>query len=74
MQDFRQDRRHALLTELAARMNRVRGNKNLFHVGRLDADMVRTAERFAEIDATPGALLPDLPPDEIARLVNLGPQ
>ena len=74
MQDFRQDRRHALLTELAARLNRVRGNMTDAEFAQLLADMVRTAERFAEIDATPGALLPDLPPDEIARLVNLGPQ
>ena len=69
-----EDHRRAILTAMTAmtaRLSRVRGNMTDAEFGQLLANMSRTAERFAEIDAKPGALGPDMPPDEIYRLLNL---
>lgn len=72
MQYEREDRRHALMATIAARLARVRGQMTDAEFGQLLADVVRTAERFAEIDAKPGGrLTPNVPPDEIRRLLDL---
>lgn len=56
MQDQRDDRQP--MTTMAARLARVRGQMTDEEFGRLLADIGRTAERFTEIDAAPGATLP----------------
>lgn len=71
MQDPMKDSRQKLRAALAARLERVRGAMTDAEFGQLLADMVIVAERFAEIDAKPGAHRADMPPDEIRRLLNL---
>ena len=65
------ERRRRILSALAARLSRVRGNMTDAEFGQLLADMVEMAERFAEIDAKPNASAPAMPPDEIARLLSI---
>lgn len=63
--------RRQLMVALAARLTCVRGNLTDTQFGQLLADMVRTVERFAEIDAKPGAHGPAMPPEEIRGLLDI---
>ena len=72
MGDKQDERRGQLMVTIAARLAKVRGQMTDAEFGRLLAEVVRTAERFAEIDAKPvGRLTPTVPPDEIRRLLDL---
>ena len=69
--DDHDQRRQRLYATMAARLERVRGGLTDAQFAQLLAEMVRTAERFAEIEAKPGRLRPDMSPDEIRRLIEL---
>ena len=72
MQDRIAERRQ-LMAALAARLTRVRRNMTEAEFGQLLADMVKVTERFAEIDAKPGSLGPDMSLEDIRRLLDLPP-
>ena len=55
MSDAWAERRNTLRAQIAARLRRVRGAMTDADFARLVDDVVRSAERFAEIDAGPGA-------------------
>ncbi len=71
--DDHDQRRQWLYAIMAARLQRVRGGLTDAQFAQLLADMVRTAERFAEIEAKPGRLRPDVSPDAIRPLIDLAP-
>jgi hypothetical protein len=74
MQDRTDDqRRRALASVVATRLERVRGGMTDAEFGQLIADMVRVYERFAEIEMGRDALA-NLPtdPDEIRRVLGIG--
>ena len=62
MRERRDDRRRELRAELVDRLSRVRGQMTDAEFEGLVADVERTAERFAEIDARPYRVWPDAPP------------
>ena len=68
------ERRRELMAALTERLAKVRGGMTDAEFARLLADMVRTIERFAAIDARPTALLPDMHPDKTRLLIDLGPE
>lgn len=68
-----ESRRKALLEALAERFAPVRGQMTDAEFATMLARMVRTAERFAEIDARPEGHVPDMSPDEIRRGLNPDP-
>ena len=72
--DDHDQRRQQLYATMAARLQRVRGSLTDAQFGQLLADMVRTAERFVEIEAKPASLRPDMPPAEIRRLIDSKPR
>jgi hypothetical protein len=55
MSDAWAERRNTLRAQIAARLQRVRGAMSDADFAHLVDDVVRTAERFAEIDAGTGA-------------------
>ena len=55
MSDPQAERRKNIRAQIAARLQRVRGAMTDADFARLVDDVVRTAARFAEIDAGPGA-------------------
>jgi len=71
MQDAADDRLRKLTAALTARMSRVRGEMTDAEFAQLLTDMVRTAERFAEIDDMPSSMAPDMPPDQIRQLLDI---
>lgn len=73
MHDPKDERRHAIMAAMTARLSRVRGAMTDAEFGQLLADMVKMAERFAEIDAKPGASSADMPPEKIRRLLDINP-
>lgn len=68
MHDAADDDRRKLAAALSARMSPVRGEMTDAEFAQLLTDMMRTTERFAEIDDRPGSLAPDMSQDEIKRL------
>lgn len=71
MQDDRDDRHRELMATMAARLSRVRGQMTDAEFGQLLADVVRTAKRFAELDAKPDAAIIPTDPKEIRRLLGI---
>jgi hypothetical protein len=71
VQDLTVERHRKMMAALAARLSPVRGSMTDAEFGQLLADMVTMADRFAEIDAKPGAHRPAMPQDEIRRLLDL---
>ena len=69
LKDSMDETRRQLMAALAGRLTPVRGNLTDAQFGQLLADMLRTVERFAEIDAKPGAHGPAVPTGQGCRPV-----